>query len=475
MTISHNIPSTLRRPGTFHEFDLTSSAQALTPLANRVLLVGVMSAAGTATADDFVQVTDENSSDALFGEGSEIALMVRKSLEVGRRIGFQPEIWATPIVEPAGGTAATYTLTVVGTAGVAGDIVFRIGEKTFRAGVSVNDTPTDIALAIKAAIDESLELVPVTASPAAGVLTLTLNYKGINGNDLKVLVDDVGLTGVTVTPAAAVAGAGAAVLTAALDNSLAKFFEVLAIANHTAADVTVMKAHLDLAWAPSEKRWLFAFMGENGSLATGNALAVAANDERQSFGTYEDSPSMPGIIAAALATTVAARELPNYNWDNHAIPLASPPDAAVYTDAELEVALAAGSTPIKPNDARDSSFVVRMITSKTLEGGNPFERVKDLATMRGLVYTTRQMEAAFSQKFQAENKSALVLRRMRSVAFGVLVELEDLGVVQNVDELFPQLAVDSDPLVPTRAVVSIPESIIPNLHQIVLKHVLFVE
>jgi phage tail sheath gpL-like len=440
-----------------------------------VLLIGTKLAGGTATDDEFVQVTDELTSDALFGEGSELALMVRKALETGRGIGFQPEIWATPIADPAG-TAATFTLTVAtGSATVAGDIVFRIGEAIYRAGVSVGDDQTAIALAIKAAIDEKLEQAPVTAGAAVGVVTLTLNQTGVNGNDLKVIVDDVGLIGLTVTAAAVVAGVGAAVLTSALSNSLSKFFEIVAIANHTAADVTAMKAHLDLAWAPSEKRWLFAVMGENGTLATANGLATAANDYRQVFASYEDSPAMPGLIAAAIATTVAARELPNYNWDNHKIPLSSPPDAAVYTDAELEVALAAGSTPIKPNDARDSSFVARMITSKTTEGGNPFERVKDLATVRGLVYTTRQMEARFSQQFQAENKSDLVLRRMRSVAFGVLVELEDLGVVQNIDELFPQLVVDTDPLVPTRAVVSIPESIIPNLHQIVLKHVLFVE
>lgn len=475
MTISHNIPSTLRRPGTFHEFDLTSSQQSLTPLANRVLLVGMKTAAGTATADDFVQVLDEATSDGLFGEGSEVALMVRKALEMGRLVGFQPEIWVSPIAEPGGGTAATYTITVVGTAAAGSDIVFRIGEALFRAGVSKDDTATEIGDAIVDAINEKLDQIPVTAANAAGVVTLTFKYNGENGNDLKVLVDDVGLSGVTVTPAAGVVGAGVADPTTALDNSLAKFFEVVALANHKAADVTLVNTHLDLAWAADEKRWRFVFMGENGTLSTANGLATAANDERQVFGTYEDSPSMPGLISTALATLVAARELPNYNWDFSEIALAAPPDASVYTKAEVESALAAGTTPIAPNDARDKSEVQRMITSKTTEGGNPFERVKDLATMRGLVYTTRQLEVAFSQKFKAENKSALVLRRMRSVAFEVLTQLEDLGVTQNVDELFPQLIVDSDPLVPTRAVVSIPESIIPNLHQIVLKHVLFVE
>ena len=474
MTIQHSLPSTVRRPGRFHEFDLTSSAQSLTPLPNRVLLIAMKIAAGTAPVDEFVQITDELTSDALFGVGSELALMVRKALEVGRRIGFQPEIFASPLAPPAG-TAATFTLTAVGNATGAGDIVFRIGEKSFRAGVSSGDTVTAIALAMKAAIDAELETVPVTAAAVVGVVTLTLNYDGVNGNDLKVLVDDVGLTGTVVTPAAAVPGVGVSDPTVALDNSLSKYFEIKALANHLAADIAIVNAHLDEAWAADQKRWHFVVYGENGTLATANGLATIANDERQVFVTYEESPSTPGLQAAAVATTVAARELPNFNWDDADIPLAAPPDGAVYDSPELEVALAAGTTPIRPNDARDGSNIVRLITSKTTEGGNPFERTKDLATMRGLVFTTRQLEAAFGIKFKALNKSDLVLRRMRSVAFEVLDDLEDLGVVQNVEELFPQLIVEADAIVATRAVISIPESIIPNLHQIVMKHVLFVE
>ena len=40
MTIKHNVPATVRRPGNFHEFDFYSASQGLTPLENRVLLVG---------------------------------------------------------------------------------------------------------------------------------------------------------------------------------------------------------------------------------------------------------------------------------------------------------------------------------------------------------------------------------------------------------------------------------------------------
>ena len=479
MTIKHNIASTVRRPGQFHEFDLTSSAQGLTPLANRVLLVGMMTSAGTATADEFVQVFDELTSDAAFGKGSELALMVRKAFETGRRLGFQPEIWACPVAAPGGGTAAVFKITTsAGTAAAGGDIEFRIGEATFRAGVSAGDDQDAVALAIKAAIDAKLEQVPVTAAingSNANEVDLTFNYASENGSDLKVLIDDVGLTGLTVASSNPTPGAGAAAIATALSNSLAKFFEVVAVANHQSEDVTALDAHLDSAWAPDAKRWRFTVMAENGTLSAANTLSAAANDYRQVIASYENSPAMPGLIAAAIATAISAREQANYNWDGEELPLAAPPDASVYTTAELESALAAGTTPLQPNDARDQSFIVRLITTKTTEGGNPFERAKDLATIRGLVYTTRQLEASFSQKFKAVNKSALVKRRMRSVAYNVLISLEEIGVTQNVDELFDQLLVEDDPIVATRAVVSVPESIIPNLHQIVLKHVLFVE
>ena len=66
-------------------------------------------------------------------------------------------------------------------------------------------------------------------------------------------------------------------------------------------------------------------------------------------------------------------------------------------------------------------------------------------------------------------------------AHKALAELEKkhpgqvLTITQNVDALFPQLLVATDPAVPTRALIHVPESIIPNLHQIAFTHVLFVE
>ncbi len=472
------IPSTIRKPGIFHEFDLVSGAVGLTPLPNRVLLVGELLGGvgpGSAVADVFQQIFDENQVDLLFGEGSVAALMCRKALEAGRRIGVQPELYCAGIADPAG-TAAEWTITVgAGTAAEGADLVFRIAGRTLRAGVSKDDDQDAAATAILAAINANLANLPVTAAVVANVVTLTAVNTGLNGNDIVVTVEDVGLSDLTVTPAVTIAGVGVADPTTALDNSLALYFETKAISTHLAADVTLLKAHLDDAWAPAAKRWTFAFMGETGSLATANTLSAAADDERICIVTYEDSPSLPSEIAAATAVAVSSQVQPNFNWDGFELPLFVPPDASVYSDTEIESALAAGSTPFAPNDQRTTTTIVRLITTKTTEGGNPFENAKDLSTMRGLITVVRQLDVTFAQQFRAVNKSPQVIKRMRSVAYSVLKLFEDDGVTQNVDALFPQLLVTPDATVKTRALVNTPESIIPNLHQTVFTHVLFVE
>lgn len=477
MTILNSIPSTTRKPGQFHEFDLLSGAQGLTPLSNRVLLVGEVLAAGTATLEEPVQVFDENDVDDKCGQGSMLALMARKALETGRLIGIQPEIWISPVADPAG-TAATFTFTVTaGTAAEADDIVFRVAGRTLRAGVSAGDDQDAVAAAINTAIAEAAGqgILPGTAAAALNVCTFTVANTGVNGNDVTVSVESVGLTGLTVTAAAGVAGAGVVTPATALANSLAKFFEVIALSNHAAADITALLTHTAAAWAPAAKRWVFPLVGETGTLATANTLSAAANSERIGVISYEGSPSLPGEIAAAVCTAISARALPNFNWDGQELPLFVPADSDVYSDTEIESALAAGTTPLVPNDQRTFTEIVRLVTTKTLEGGNPFENAKDLATIRGMVFTIRQLDTTFSQQFKGVNKSAQVLKRMRSVAFQVLQSLEDLGVTQNVVALFPQLVVETDPVVPTRALVAVPESIIPNLHQIVMVHTLFVE
>lgn len=478
MTISHSIPSTTRKPGIYHEFDAVSGATGLTPVELRLLVVGIMGSGGTATANTPVQIFDEADADLKLDQGSEAALGCRRALGQFKRLGIAAELWCCPLADPSG-TATVETLTASGTATEDGDVVFRIAGRTLFAGVSSGDDDEAVAAAIKAAIDEAAAILPVTAaldSEDAAEVEVTANYTGVNGNDIAFSVVSTP-AGVTVTPAQATEGATAVVLTTALANALVKDFRVVAIGNHTSTDVTALDTHLDAAWAAAAKRWRFGIIGETGTLSAANTLSAAANDYRQIVASYEGCPNLPIEVAAAVGAALVARGSvqPNYNWDAEELDLYVPPDASAYTDAEIESALSSGSTPLAPSDDGARTEIVRLITTKTTEGGNPFENTKDVATINGWIATARQLDALYAQRYKGVNKNAQVLKRMRSDGLARLRLLEERGVTQNVEEHKDEFIVETDGSVATRAVVQVPESIVPNLHQTVLKHVLIVE
>jgi len=225
------------------------------------------------------------------------------------------------------------------------------------------------------------------------------------------------------------------------------------------------------AWAATEKKWRFAFVGSNGTLSS--ATTLSGDDKEIIIASCEGSPSIPSEIATAVAVAAACREAPNFNHDNVELPLYPPSNSDAYITSEVESALAGGVTPLVANRSNDRLRIVRLITSMTTYASAPFERLKDFATINTLVYVARQIETAFLQQFANANKSARVNKQMAAVAFQILKNMENLEYLENVDELFAQLAVEDDPTVLTRALVSIPADPVDNLHQIVTKLVLF--
>ena len=480
MSITTTVSSTTRTPGTFAQLDVTSGSAGLVPIDNQVLLIGAYNGTGDSA---MTQIFDVEQSDTLFAQGTEIALMVRAALAKYREAGRAAKLYAIGVASPSGGTAAIHTVTFANTATAGGTIYIRVAGRSYQIGVSIGDTVAVVALAAKAALDLDLANLPVTASVSAGVLSLTANCKGVNGNDITVIVDDVGQTGVTGTVAlgggATPAGAGVTTLTTALVTSLSLDFDSIAIANHASADVTALGTHFASAWAPAEKKWRFAMIAENGSVSTANALSSAADSEKFCVLNCEGMPDLPGNVAARTAAHVATfiprdGEKPNANWDDSEIGSYAPSFANTFTSTELESALGGGTSPLMPNRARDGLRIVKLQTTKLTHNSAPVNLI-DLSTMRGLVYVARQVDATLLTQFMGINKTEQVIKRIRSVVFQKLLELQDTGVCQNVEEYFSQLIVETDSLVPSRVVVSIPASIIPNLHQIVAKHVLYVE
>jgi phage tail sheath gpL-like len=480
MPITTSVPSSRRKPGTFQEFDVTSAARGLVPIAYNIALVGNKTAAGTATNLTPYLVGSEGEADTLFGIGSELALMCRAAFDAARRYGTSPAIYAVSIADAAG-TAATRTFTVTGPATAAGDLEVKVAGRLIRVGVASGDAQNTIAANLKAAIDAVNAVgdtaLPCTAGVATNVVTLTARQTGPNGSDIRIAVVKAP-AGVTVATASPIAGATAYVITTALDVLVDRYYHGVAIANHTSTDVANLASYITNMSQPQTKKWPICVMAETASLSTGNTLGTTANNMQICVVNAELFPEMTGELAARAVATLFAEEDPALNFNGAEITPYLPDAAAVPTDAEIETALAAGTTILSVNDQRTAGTIVRFVTTRTSLGGAVFENVLDVTNVKTLFYIAIQVDAAW-KRFQANDanrkNTAGAAKRLRSVTLDVLRQAEALDYIQNVELHRDELQVEKDAIVKTRLNCAIPVSVVPNLHQIAGVHTLFIE
>ena len=481
MVISHDFPSDQRQPDILHQFDFFSASRGLVPQDRRAIMVGIHDGTGTATDNLPVQIFNEEGADEAFGQGSELALMCRKAFETVRLIGTSPQIWALPLADPAG-TAQSSTLTVTGTATESGDLVIKYAGRTITVPVADADVQNSIAAAIESKFDEIFVtgILPSTAGVAVNVVTLTSVWTGLSAADIGDPTIEENIAGVTVVAANLTTGATAVTLDTPLDSLLSKQYNALAIAQHDTTSAVAVETHLEEAW--NNKLWGFAYMAEHGLLATATTLQAAVDNLRIVIGAAENAPGLESETAAAMAAAVESKAKPNFNFDAFELPLFLPDDTDIWTSGpggEIEALLAGGVTPLIPNASRSRLTIVRLITSQTTFNSAPTEQVKDLANPRTVAFMAFQLDTGLRIKFPAANLEGddgqETLDQIIDVIYDILKETETLKILKNVDSHFDELIAEIDVTTPTRAVASVPEAVVQNLHQIVVVHRLFVE
>jgi phage tail sheath gpL-like len=481
MPVNTGVLTSLRRPQTFHTFSYLQGGRALVPLPQRLLLIGTMKG-GTAVAGTIYQINDAQETDALFGVGTPLALMCRMAFATGALLGQGPQLYACGVAEPGSGAAHTQTFTVTGTATASGNVVIRIAGRTLTIGVAVGDVQNTIASAINAAIGAQKINLPVTSSVAANVVTATHTVKGIGGQD--VIYEVVSTpAGVTVTTAQGVAGSGVADETAALANASGPDYDAIALENHAAADIALALSHVTTAWSSSEKKWRWIFIGEPGTIGAATTLASAANDRAIVVVCCEQCPNLPGEIATAAAFGMLSRSRPNGNWDGMRLPLFPPYDAYDFTNSEVETALAAGVTPLKPVVDPQTRVqtpgvvkIEKLVTTSTTQSGQPFEALRDIAVPRTGAYIARQIDAAFAARFgAAANPDGVLLtddtvQQVRDMVANILYAAQDNKILTNVDSDLKLLVVEKDSSAPGRINVDVTYTVVLGLHQVAFVH-----
>lgn len=481
MPIETGIPSSLARPQVFHRFTYLKGGGQLVPLAQKVALLGAKLDTGTAVAAAVYDILSSEQGDILFGEGSEVALMIRQAFRTQRLLGRGPRIVAVGVADPEGGVNATFTLTVTGPADESGNVVLKACGRRFKIGVSAEETASDVASAIVDVVSRSAAELPFTVEAAAGVITATANNANENGNDIVLEVESVP-AGIAIVVAPDDAGAGALDLGDAYDAIEGIDIDGFAISNRTTDDIEDILDHVTAMWQPAEKKWRWGFVGDTETLSTATALAEAANDRAIIVGSVEASPSMPFEVAAALAVGAMSRERPNANYDGMKLPIYPPALASAYSGTEVEAGIAAGLTVLTPIErgrvvVGDQCKVERMVTTKTVDDDdNPFLVCRDLAVPRTGAFMARQLDIAYGQRFgQDANPDGVLMDddaddRVRDMIAALWHDAAAAKILTNVDADLAELIVEPDEEAPGRFNVDAPETVVIGLHQIAYNH-----
>ncbi len=192
-------------------------------LPQRVAILAEANLANQGTLDlTKKEITSAQEAGEEYGFGSPIHNIMRiLRPPTGGGIGGIPTI-VYPQIEPGGAVAATKTVTVTGGATGNGEHTVIVAGRSGIDGISYSfpivdgDTPTIIAAKIKDAINAVLSS-PMSAASAVGVMTGTVKWKGVTGDDVNISIDNGGDgLGLTYVIAVGVAGAGSTSIAGAL-------------------------------------------------------------------------------------------------------------------------------------------------------------------------------------------------------------------------------------------------------------------
>jgi phage tail sheath gpL-like len=454
-----NIPSSIRKPGKYFEFNTSLAMRTLPGNLQKTLIVGQKLAAGTIPANTPIDVFSDVDAATFFGRGSVAHLMARAALQANNYLALT----MIALDDAAASVAASSTVTFTGNATGGGNATLSVGDQSVVIAISNGDTPAIIAAALAAQIAKQPDLA-VTAAAALGVVTLTAKNKGTLGNFIKTSCVDTA-AGTAVATTAMVGGATDPTIATALATVFAAGHNIIISAWNDAINLTALRTHLDSVSGPLEQRGAIGIYAHTGTLAQSTTLAASINSGRISClllpSGYEESCE----VAAAYGAVVASEEDPARPLNT--LPLTgimANPLANRSSRTEQENALYNGVTPTEVGPG-DKVQIVRAITTYTLDPqGVPDTSLLDLTTIRTLDYVRKACRERIALRFPRDKLSARTADKVRSELLDVLYKLEELEIVQNVEQWKSQLIVERDLQDPNRLNAKIPTNVVNGLH-----------
>lgn len=300
----NSIPSDIRVPLFWAEMD---NSEANTTQDNGpALLIGCANTGSEIVKNKLTIMPSASLAGKLAGRGSQLARMVAQY----RKVDPFGELWVIAVNEPTG-AAATGTLTLSGTAQAAGTLSLYIGITRVQAQVSTSDTAAVVATTLAGAITANPDL-PVTATVAMGVITLTARQKGLTGNDIPLMLNYHGTVGGENTPDGinvAITAMNGGTGVPDLDLSIAAMgdepFDFIGSPFSDSASLEALKLEMNDGsgrWSYARQLYGHVYTAKKGSLSDLVAFGDTQNNQHITVAGYEVDNQTAGDELAALRT-----------------------------------------------------------------------------------------------------------------------------------------------------------------------------
>ena len=480
MSVQFNqIPPSVRVPGAYMEVDNTEANSAAPTLWRRILIIGQMLATGSQTPCVPLQITGGKAqSDAAFGQGSMLTAMVAAA----RAANTYTEMWAIGLSDNNAGTASVWTVTYAGSATQALTQNLYIGGVQVQIAVTVGMTAAQAAAAVQAAIAANPDL-PVTATVAAGVVTITARHKGADAGTIDIrnayYSGDAIAQGLTVTIAETTTGSGNPALTPAIVAMGDDWYHDIVQPYSDAANIALMTAEAARRFGPLLQKGGRVYSWWNGTMGTLGTQGNSVNDPNLAAVGLQNCPS-PAYVNASVLAAVCSYSLaidPAVPLRTLALPgvvAPAPQDQFTWTNRNLLLQEGVATVTV---DRQNMVHIERMITTyKVNAAGAPDTSYLQLETMATIDYLRYSWDVWMLTKFprvkvandsnQPPPAGVVTPNIIAQEQVCWFVTMMNLGLVQNLAQFKAQQVVVRNSGDPTRVDTLLPPELVSGLQVI---------
>ncbi|ELB3891405.1 phage tail sheath subtilisin-like domain-containing protein [Morganella morganii] len=458
--ISYNdIPSEIRVPLVYIEFDNTAAVSGTPQTLQKTLLLGIKGADGKIPAGEPFRITSKDAAGAAFGRGSMLAGMAAAFIGAN---AFA-DLWAIAVDDDPDGVKATGKIQVKGTVAQTGQIALMIAGTLVRVTVKAGDDAAAVAGKIIAAVSAKTDL-PVTAAadtPADTVL-LTAKWSGETGNDIDVRVNyytgEMLPSGIDVVITAMNGATGNPDLAGAITGFGNTWWNYMVNPLTDTPNLNLLRDELVTRWGPLKMIDGICWQAKRGTLAQTSTFGQSRNDYLFSTLSTGISPTPPYLWAATLAA-VAVRSLsidPARPLQTLQLPGVLPPSISDEWELkERNLLLYDGISTFTVDTGRNVQ-IDRMITMYRENAfGSPDPSYLNVETIATLSYLRYAIRTRITQKFPrhkladdgirvSPGQAIVTPLVIRAELLALFTELEYAGLVENFAQFKETLLVERD-------------------------------